>query len=108
MLHNQIIVHFSLHTSKPLRRLVNVSFKPLVADEIFVSTMIIKERCSSESAARSRRPVSTSGRTLNYVGPFSSPPVGAKCSGLRGTDVFASDFGRSGLLRDDASVSPAS
>ena len=95
------MVHFSLHTSKPLSRLINASFKPLVADEIFVSTMLINERCS-------RQPVSTSGRTLNYVGPFSSPPVGAKCSGLRVTDVFASGFGRSGLLRDDTSVSHAS
>ena len=108
MLHNQKIVHFSLHTSQPLSRLVNASFKPLVADEIFVSTVLIKERCSSESAARSRRPVSTSGWTLNYAGPFLSPPVGAKCSGLRVADILASGFGISGLLRDDTSVLPAS
>ena len=91
-----------------MSRLVNASFKPLVADEIFVSTVLIKERCSSESAARSRRPVNTFVRTLNYAGPFSSPPVGAKRSGLRVTDVFAAGFGRSGLLRDDTSASPAS
>ena len=91
-----------------MSRLVNASFKPLVADEIFVSTVLIKERCSSESAARSIRPVNTSGQTLNYTGPFSSPPVGAKCSGLRVTDVLASGFGRSGLLRDDTYMSPAS
>ena len=108
MLHNQKIVHFSLHTSKPLSRLVNASFKPLVAHEIFVSTVLIKERCSSESASHSRRPVGTSGRTLNCAGPFSLPPVGAKRSGLKVTDVFAFGFDRSGLLRDDTSVSPAS
>ena len=108
MLHNQKIVHFLLHTSKPLSRLVNASFKPLVADEIFESTMLIKERCSSESAARSRRPVSTSGRTSNYARSFLSPPVGAKRSGLRAIDVLAFGFGRFGLLHDDTSVSPAS
>ena len=91
-----------------MRRLVNASFKPLVADAIFMSTMLIKERCSSESAALSRRPVNTSGRTLNYAGSFSSPPVGAKRSGLSAADVLPSGFSRFGLLRDDTSVSPAS
>ena len=42
------------------------------------------------------------GRTLLIA------PVGAKRSGLRATDVLASGFGRSGLLRDDTSVSPPS
>ena len=102
------IVHFLLHTSKPLSRLVNASFKPLVAEEIFLSTALINERCSSESATRSRRPVSTSGRTPNCPGPFSSPPVGAERSGLRAADVLASGFGRTRLLCDDTSVSPAS
>ena len=91
-----------------MSRLVNASFKPLVADEIFVSIVLTKERCSSESVARSKRPVSMSGRTLNYAGPFSSPPVGAKRSGLRAADVLARGFGISGLLRDDNSMSPAS
>ena len=104
MLHNQKVVHFSLHTLKPLSRLVNASFKPLVADEIFVSPVLINEQCSSKSVARSTRHVSTSDRTSNYVGPFSSPPVGAKRSGLRAADVLASGFGRSGLLHDNTSV----
>jgi len=82
------IVSSPLHTSKPLSRLVNALFKPLVADEIFLSTALIKERCSSKSAARSSKPVST--------------------SGLRAADALASVLGGSGLLRDDTLVSPAS
>ena len=103
MRHNQKITYFSLHTSKPLSRLVKASFNPLVAEEIFSSTMLINERCSFERAACSRRPVSVSGQTPNCVGPFSSPPVGAERSGLRAAEGLASGFGRSGLLRDDTS-----
>ena len=67
---------------------MNASFKLLVADEIFLSTALINERCSSESAARSSKPVSM--------------------TGLRAADVLAFGLGGSGLLRDDTSVSPAS
>ena len=100
------IVYFSLHTSKPLSRLVNASFKPLVADEIFLSTTPINQRCSSVSTARSRRLAVMPGRTSSCAGPFSSPPVGAKRSGLRAADALASGFGRTGLLYDDTSVWP--
>ena len=66
---------------------MNASFKPLVADEIFLSTALINERCSFESAAHSSKPVST--------------------SGLRAADALASGLGGSRLLRDDTSVLPA-
>ena len=99
-------LHISLRTSKPLSRLVKASFNPLVADEIFSSTMLINERWPSKREACSRRSVSVSGRSPNYVGPFLSPPVGAERSGFRVAEVLAFGLGKSGLLRDDISGSP--
>ena len=67
---------------------MSASFKPLVADEIFLSTALINKRGSSESATHSSKPVST--------------------SGLGAADALASGLGGSGLLRDDTSLSLAS
>ena len=38
----------TLHTSKPLSRIVKASFNPLLTDRILSTTVPIKVRCSSE------------------------------------------------------------
>jgi len=102
-------IYITLHTSKPLSRLVKASFNPLFAHEILSTTIPNQVRCASEIAACSRRPINVSGYAPNNPGLFLLVSLGAENSGLREAEELPSSLcGLGEILRDDTLGSSAS
>src|SRR3990170_8738027 len=112
------IEDITLHTLKPLTRLMKASFNPLLADRILSTTVPIKVRCSSETDACCSMPVIVSGAPgslgaaagvqtpfericlpdsrvvpgckSDSLGPLLLVPIGSACPGLCSAEVSPS------------------